>query len=192
MPGYSVHGGSKGAAEYLVQVLAHEVGARGVTVNAIRPTAAEGVGLLYTTCDPHRRSGASSRTSTRWGGWGRPMMWPTRRGSSPATCRCSSAGQSLLVSGGAIARRGLRLGIGGRRRPRRRRSRHGHRAGEPPRRWSDLARLRWPGHPSDGWPSSRQASEGGAAIERTGLEPRGQDRPHEDCSSRTYRSGRTC
>jgi 3-oxoacyl-[acyl-carrier protein] reductase len=45
MPGYSVHGGSKVAPEYLVRVLAHEIGDRGVTVNAILPTATEGAGL---------------------------------------------------------------------------------------------------------------------------------------------------
>jgi 3-oxoacyl-[acyl-carrier protein] reductase len=44
-PGYALHGGSKVAAQYLVQVLAREVGQRGVTVNAILPTATEGAGL---------------------------------------------------------------------------------------------------------------------------------------------------
>lgn len=33
MRGYSIHGGSKIAPEYLVEVLAREVGARGITVN---------------------------------------------------------------------------------------------------------------------------------------------------------------
>ena len=45
MPGYALHGGSKVAPQYLVQVLAHEVGARGIAVNAIVPTATEGAGL---------------------------------------------------------------------------------------------------------------------------------------------------
>jgi 3-oxoacyl-[acyl-carrier protein] reductase len=45
MPGYSVHGGSKIAPEYLVEVLAREAGKRGITVNTIRPTATEGAGL---------------------------------------------------------------------------------------------------------------------------------------------------
>lgn len=44
-PGYALHGGSKVAPQYLVQVLAREVGQRGVTVNAILPTATEGAGL---------------------------------------------------------------------------------------------------------------------------------------------------
>jgi 3-oxoacyl-[acyl-carrier protein] reductase len=45
MPGYALHGGSKVAPQYLVQVLAHEVGPRGIAVNAIVPTATEGAGL---------------------------------------------------------------------------------------------------------------------------------------------------
>jgi 3-oxoacyl-[acyl-carrier protein] reductase len=45
MPGYALHGGRKVAPQYLVQVLAHEVGERGVALNAIVPTATEGAGL---------------------------------------------------------------------------------------------------------------------------------------------------
>jgi 3-oxoacyl-[acyl-carrier protein] reductase len=45
VPGYALHGGSKVAPQYLVQVLAHEVGERGIAVNAIVPTATEGTGL---------------------------------------------------------------------------------------------------------------------------------------------------
>lgn len=43
--GYAIHGGSKIAPMYLVQVMAQEVGSRGITVNAILPTAIEGAGL---------------------------------------------------------------------------------------------------------------------------------------------------
>lgn len=44
-PGYAIHGGSKMAPLYLVQVLAREIGKRGITVNAIIPTATEGAGV---------------------------------------------------------------------------------------------------------------------------------------------------
>lgn len=44
-PGYALHGGSKVAPEYLVRILAQELGKRGITVNAILPTATEGAGV---------------------------------------------------------------------------------------------------------------------------------------------------
>lgn len=43
--GYALHGGSKTAPLYLVQILAQELGLKGVTVNAILPTATEGAGI---------------------------------------------------------------------------------------------------------------------------------------------------
>ncbi|NMO50028.1 SDR family oxidoreductase [Actinoplanes sp. TBRC 11911] len=45
MAGYGIHGGSKVAPEYLVQVAARELGPRGITVNGIRATATAGAGL---------------------------------------------------------------------------------------------------------------------------------------------------
>ncbi len=47
-PGYALHGGSKVAPQYLVEVLAQEVGKRGITVNAILPTATQGAGVHAT------------------------------------------------------------------------------------------------------------------------------------------------
>jgi 3-oxoacyl-[acyl-carrier protein] reductase len=44
-PGYALHGSSKVAPEYLVRVLAHELGHRGIAVNSIVPTATGGAGL---------------------------------------------------------------------------------------------------------------------------------------------------
>ncbi|HWL84425.1 MAG TPA: SDR family oxidoreductase [Polyangiaceae bacterium] len=44
-PGYAIYGGSKIAPHYLVQVLAQEVGKRGIAVNGIIPTAIHGAGL---------------------------------------------------------------------------------------------------------------------------------------------------
>src|SRR5688500_7591237 len=56
-PGYALHGGSKIAPLYLVQVLEKELGRKGITVNAILPTATEGAGI-HTTVeanDPIRK-----------------------------------------------------------------------------------------------------------------------------------------
>lgn len=47
-PGYALHGGSKEAPNYLVRVLAQELGNRGVTVNAVIPTATQGAGVNTT------------------------------------------------------------------------------------------------------------------------------------------------
>jgi 3-oxoacyl-[acyl-carrier protein] reductase len=45
MPGHALYGASKMAPRYLVEVLAKELGARGITVNSILPTATEGAGV---------------------------------------------------------------------------------------------------------------------------------------------------
>jgi NAD(P)-dependent dehydrogenase (short-subunit alcohol dehydrogenase family) len=42
LPGYGLHGASKIVGQFLVEVLAKELGSRGVTVNSILPTAIEG------------------------------------------------------------------------------------------------------------------------------------------------------
>jgi 3-oxoacyl-[acyl-carrier protein] reductase len=46
LPGYALYGGSKIAGQFLVEVLAKEIGIRGVTVNSILPTAIEGAGVF--------------------------------------------------------------------------------------------------------------------------------------------------
>ncbi|WP_394841755.1 SDR family oxidoreductase [Pendulispora brunnea] len=46
LPGRALYGGSKIGAQFLVEVLAKEIGARGVTVNSILPTAIEGAGVF--------------------------------------------------------------------------------------------------------------------------------------------------
>lgn len=45
MPGRALYGGSKAAPQFLIEVLAKEIGHRGVTVNSILPTAIEGAGV---------------------------------------------------------------------------------------------------------------------------------------------------
>jgi 3-oxoacyl-[acyl-carrier protein] reductase len=44
-PGHGLYGASKMAPQFLVEVLAKEIGKRGVTVNSILPTATDGAGL---------------------------------------------------------------------------------------------------------------------------------------------------
>jgi 3-oxoacyl-[acyl-carrier protein] reductase len=45
LPGHGLYGGSKLAAQFLVEVLAKEIGSREVTVNSILPTATSGAGV---------------------------------------------------------------------------------------------------------------------------------------------------
>ncbi|NIK57120.1 SDR family NAD(P)-dependent oxidoreductase [Kribbella shirazensis] len=52
-PGVGLYGSSKMAARYAVEVLALEVGARGVTVNSIIPTAIEGAGVFTEVPEDH-------------------------------------------------------------------------------------------------------------------------------------------
>lgn len=46
MPGVALYGGSKMAARLLVQVMAQELGSRGITVNSIIPTTIKGAGVF--------------------------------------------------------------------------------------------------------------------------------------------------
>jgi 3-oxoacyl-[acyl-carrier protein] reductase len=55
MPGHGLYGGSKMAPRFFVEVLAKEIGARGVTVNSILPTATEGAGVSTDEVRPQVR-----------------------------------------------------------------------------------------------------------------------------------------
>ncbi|MFZ4685708.1 MAG: SDR family oxidoreductase [Hyphomonadaceae bacterium] len=52
LPGTGLYGGSKMAPRFLVEVLAKEIGHRGVAVNSIIPTAIEGAGVFAAGTDP--------------------------------------------------------------------------------------------------------------------------------------------
>lgn len=54
-PGHGLYGGSKLAPQFLVEVLAKEIGVRGVTVNSILPTATEGAGVSTDEVRPQVR-----------------------------------------------------------------------------------------------------------------------------------------
>lgn len=55
LPGRGLYGGSKIAAQFLVEVLAKEIGQRGVAVNSILPTAIEGAGVYAAEVKPEFR-----------------------------------------------------------------------------------------------------------------------------------------
>ncbi len=100
--GYAIHGGSKLAPLYLVQVMAQELGKEGITVNAILPTATEGAGVhtVVEADDPIKKM--------------IPEFYPmARMGSLEDVANVAEffasdlssfvSGQQLLVSGGALA-----------------------------------------------------------------------------------------
>jgi 3-oxoacyl-[acyl-carrier protein] reductase len=101
-PGYALHGGSKIAPLYLVQVLAKELGRKGITVNAILPTATEGAGI-HTTVeanDPNRKMIYDFYPMERMG---TPEDVANVAEFFAGELSGFVSGQQLLVSGGAIA-----------------------------------------------------------------------------------------
>jgi len=101
LPGYGLYGGSKIAPQFLVQVLGKELGARGIAVNAILPTAIGGAGIFTGEVKPEFLAFIRSF---------RPMQ---RMGTVDDVANAAEylasdlagfvSGQHLLVTGGAPA-----------------------------------------------------------------------------------------
>jgi 3-oxoacyl-[acyl-carrier protein] reductase len=99
MPGPGVYGGSKIPAQYFVEVLAKELGHRGVTVNSILPTATEGAGIFGQGVDASYRDAVKSyRPMARMG-----SVNDVADAAEYFASELSSfvSGQHLLLSGGA-------------------------------------------------------------------------------------------
>jgi 3-oxoacyl-[acyl-carrier protein] reductase len=101
-PGYAIHGGSKMAPLYLVQVMAQELGKRGITVNAIIPTAIEGAGLHTDVTDdaPIKKFIAQFCPMGRMG---TPEDVANVAEFFASKLSSFVSGQQLLISGGGIA-----------------------------------------------------------------------------------------
>jgi 3-oxoacyl-[acyl-carrier protein] reductase len=101
MPGHALYGSSKMAPRFFVEVLAKEVGYRGVTVNSILPTATEGAGVSTDGPRPELRQYIQNNNPMR-------RMGQPRDTADAAEYLVSSlagfiSGQHLLVAGGAPA-----------------------------------------------------------------------------------------
>jgi len=100
-PDYGLYAASKIAPQYLVEVLAKELGHRGVTVNSILPTAIEGAGV-YTTgaSDRVREFVRSTRPIARMG-----TLHDVANAAEYFASDLAGfvSGQHLLLSGGAPA-----------------------------------------------------------------------------------------
>jgi 3-oxoacyl-[acyl-carrier protein] reductase len=101
MPGHALYGASKMAPRFLVEVLAKELGSRGITVNSILPTATAGAGV---STDGIRDSVRSYLNAFN------PMKRPASLKDVADTVEYLASdlasyvsGQHLLLSGGAPA-----------------------------------------------------------------------------------------
>lgn len=102
-PGVGLYGASKMAARYAVEVLALEVGARGITVNSIIPTAIEGAGVFTEVPDGHPMRALLKQGRPIEGRFGTvdDVADAAEYFAGPLSRWIS--GQHLLVSGGAPA-----------------------------------------------------------------------------------------
>jgi 3-oxoacyl-[acyl-carrier protein] reductase len=101
MPGHALYGSSKMAPRFFVEVLAKEVGYRGVTVNSILPTATEGAGVSTDGARPELRQFIQNNNPMR-------RMGLPRDTADAAEYLVSDlagfvSGQHLLIAGGAPA-----------------------------------------------------------------------------------------
>jgi len=99
LPGTALYGGSKMAPRFLVEVLAKEIGHRGVAVNSIIPTAIEGAGVFADGVDPvFLEFVRAFRPMERMG-----TMEDVANAAEYLACDLSAfvSGQHLLLSGGA-------------------------------------------------------------------------------------------
>jgi 3-oxoacyl-[acyl-carrier protein] reductase len=101
MPGHALYGSSKMAPRFFVEVLAKEIGYRGVTVNSILPTATEGAGVSTDGARQEVRQFIQNNNPMR-------RMGLPRDTANAAEYLVSDlagfvSGQHLLIAGGAPA-----------------------------------------------------------------------------------------
>ncbi|MEJ0085202.1 MAG: SDR family oxidoreductase [Pseudomonadota bacterium] len=101
LPGHGLYGGSKIVGQFLVEILAKEIGHRGVTVNSILPTATEGAGVFTSGVRPEIREYVKSMRPI-------PRMGTLEDVADAAQYLASDlasfvSGQHLLISGGGPA-----------------------------------------------------------------------------------------
>lgn len=101
VPGTGLYSGSKMAARHLVEVLAMEIGHRGVAVNSIIPTAIEGAGVFTDSVDQKFRDYVES--SRPMGRMGRVEDVANAAEYLASDLAAFVSGQHLLLSGGGQA-----------------------------------------------------------------------------------------
>ena len=102
LPGIGLYGSSKTAPRYLVRVLALELGARGVTVNGVIPTAIDGAGIFTNAADnPAMREFV--KKSIPMGRMGTAEDVADVAEFFAGELSAFVSGQNLCITGGAIA-----------------------------------------------------------------------------------------
>lgn len=101
LPGRALYGGSKVAPQFMVEVLAKEIGHRGVTVNSILPTAIEGAGVHSDGFSAESRNFIKSFRPTQR--MGTPNDVANAAEYLAGDLAAFVSGQHLLVTGGAPA-----------------------------------------------------------------------------------------
>ena len=101
VPGVGLYGSSKMAARYIVEVLAQEVGNRGITVNSILPTAIADAGVFTDISDDHPYHKLMRRMRPIEGRMGRPNDVADAAEYFASDIAGWVSGQHLLISGGA-------------------------------------------------------------------------------------------
>ncbi|WP_419998094.1 SDR family oxidoreductase [Streptomyces boninensis] len=101
--GVGLYGSSKMAPRYVVEVLAQEVGGRGITVNSVIPTAIEGAGVFTDVPDDHPMRAMLAAGRPLEGRFGTPEDVADAAEYFAGPLARWISGQHLLISGGAPA-----------------------------------------------------------------------------------------
>jgi 3-oxoacyl-[acyl-carrier protein] reductase len=102
-PGVGLYGSSKMPARYAVEVLATEVGSRGITVNSIIPTAIEGAGVFTDVAADHPMRALFQSARPLGGRFGTVDDVADAAEYLAGPLARWVSGQHLLISGGAPA-----------------------------------------------------------------------------------------
>ncbi|MET8939090.1 SDR family oxidoreductase [Streptomyces rubiginosohelvolus] len=100
-PGVGLYGSSKMSARYTVEVLAQEVGDRGITVNSVLPTTIEGAGVFTEVPDDHPMRAAARAGRPLEGRFGTVEDVADAVEYFVGPLASWVSGQHLLISGGA-------------------------------------------------------------------------------------------
>jgi len=102
LPGIGLYGSSKTAPQYLVRVLALELGARGITVNGVIPTAIDGAGI-FTRSGDHLDMREFVKKNIPMGRMGTAEDVADVAEFFAGDLSSFVSGQNLCITGGAIA-----------------------------------------------------------------------------------------
>lgn len=101
-PGFSLYTSSKAASEYVVRILAMEVGVRGITVNTILPTATAGAGVFTAPVEGDEFDLTAQPNRPLGGRAGDPEDTADAAEYFASPLSAWVSGQTLVIAGGSI------------------------------------------------------------------------------------------